>query len=309
MKITRNDRSYNIIVVSDATTRSKSFTVSFKLLRNIIIGAVVLLFSFGYVIYDYLTISFNKHEFSQLQEELTTKDRYIEKINTNMQAITVALNEAEEYKKRILVALGLQSPSALEQVGSGGGGEMDPGVARISNQNVDGIQIPRETNLLNQAKKYRQRAEEISDNLQIAVSIHREHKLQLAGMPSIWPTSGYLTDSFGWRNHPLTGKRDFHEGQDIATQLGNKVVATADGTVLVAEYQNMLGNAVYIDHNFGYVTVYGHLAKFAVKAGDMVKRGQVIGYVGSTGASSAPHLHYEVRYQDKSQNPINFIFD
>jgi len=308
MKIAKKDRSYSIIVVSDATTSSKSFSLSFRLLRNILIGVVILLFSFGYVIFDYLTISFNKQKFVKLQKELATQNRYINQIESNMESITVALRKAEEDKKRIMVALGLQSPNALKKVGSGGLAndfETEP----IAGDSVDGIQIPRESNLLDLSKKYRQRAEEISDNLKIAVTIHKEHKLQLAGMPSIWPTSGYLTDSFGWRTHPLTGKRDFHEGQDIATQLGNRVVATADGTVIIAEYQNMLGNAVYIDHNFGYVTVYGHLAKFSVEAGDMVKRGQVIGYVGNTGSSSAPHLHYEVRYQDKSQNPINFIFD
>jgi murein DD-endopeptidase MepM/ murein hydrolase activator NlpD len=134
-------------------------------------------------------------------------------------------------------------------------------------------------------------------------------KARLAATPSLWPTRGYITDTFGMRNHPITGGRSFHSGLDIATQLGNKVVAAADGYVLITDNAGVLGNLICIDHSFGLSTRYGHLASFAVKEGDRVKRGQVIGYVGSTGRSTAPHLHYEVIYMSKNQNPMNYIID
>ena len=86
-------------------------------------------------------------------------------------------------------------------------------------------------------------------------------------------------------------------------------IATADGVVLVADHWDYLGNLVVIDHGFGFTTRYGHMASFNVKEGDRVKRFQVIGYVGNTGRSSAPHLHYEVRYFGKPLNPMNFIID
>ena len=114
----------------------------------------------------------------------------------------------------------------------------------------------------------------------------------------------------GKRIVSFTGKKNsFHPGQDIATQLGNKVIATANGYVLSAERRGFLGNLVVIDHSYGFTTYYAHLASFAVKEGDRVKRGQVIGYVGSTGRSNAPHLHYEVRVFGKPQNPMKFIID
>ena len=125
----------------------------------------------------------------------------------------------------------------------------------------------------------------------------------------IWPTRGYLTDLYGWRTHPITGKRDFHHGVDIATQLGNKVIATASGTVLAAGYRDYYGNLVVIDHGYEYVTWYGHLASIVVKEGQRIKRGQLIGYVGSTGRSNAPHLHYEVRFMRKPVNPMKFMID
>jgi murein DD-endopeptidase MepM/ murein hydrolase activator NlpD len=107
----------------------------------------------------------------------------------------------------------------------------------------------------------------------------------------------------------MTGKQDRHTGQDIAAQYGSKVFATADGTVIEAGYGNYLGNLIIIDHGFGFTSRYGHLASFNVKVGDRIKRYQVIGYIGNSGRSSAPHLHYEVRYYEKPQNPMNFIID
>ena len=114
---------------------------------------------------------------------------------------------------------------------------------------------------------------------------------------------------FGNRVHPFTGRYEFHNAIDIATQLGNKVIAPADGVVLVAETRDYYGKMIIIDHGFGYVTRYGHLSGFNVREGQRVQRYDVIGYVGTTGRSNGPHLHYEVRYFEKPMNPADFILD
>jgi murein DD-endopeptidase MepM/ murein hydrolase activator NlpD len=136
-----------------------------------------------------------------------------------------------------------------------------------------------------------------------------QQKLQLAATPAIWPTRGYISGVFGNRIHPFTGRYEFHGALDIATQLGNKIIAPADGVVLVAETKEYYGKMVIIDHGFGYTTRYGHLSGFNVREGQRVKRYDVIGYVGTTGRSNGPHLHYEVRYYDKPLNPADFILD
>ena len=159
------------------------------------------------------------------------------------------------------------------------------------------------------AKKITSSAKNIEDNLKFVQSVIDKQKVRLACTPSVWPTKGYLTDSFGWRIHPITGRRQFHYGQDISTQLGSKVIATANGFVLAAERRGAMGNLIIIDHGFGFSTWYGHLARFNVREGDRVKRGQVIGYIGNTGMSNAPHLHYEVRVFGRSQNPMKYIID
>lgn len=129
------------------------------------------------------------------------------------------------------------------------------------------------------------------------------------GIPSIWPTKGYLTSPMGWRKHPITGKRHFHKGQDIATKAGSKVLASASGEVKFAGTKDTRGNTVIIDHKTGYVTVYGQLKSYTVKKGDKVKRGQVIGYVGMSGQATGPHLHYEVHYDGEPVNPMDLIFN
>lgn len=128
-----------------------------------------------------------------------------------------------------------------------------------------------------------------------------------ADIPSIWPTRGHLTSMFGMRIHPFTGEKNFHNGIDIAAVKGTPVKATANGEVMAAEYKDIEGNYVIINHKNGYTTYYGRLQSFTVKKGDLVKRFDVIGYVGNTGRSTAPHLHYEIRLNNKPIDPMTLI--
>jgi murein DD-endopeptidase MepM/ murein hydrolase activator NlpD len=125
-----------------------------------------------------------------------------------------------------------------------------------------------------------------------------------ASTPSIWPAQGWLTGTFGGRSDPFTGEPGYHQGLDISTEKGQPVFATADGVVDAAAYTGDYGNLIVIKHGFGLATRYGHLSAFAVKPGVSVKRGDVIGYVGSTGRSTGAHLHYEILANGKPTNPL-----
>jgi murein DD-endopeptidase MepM/ murein hydrolase activator NlpD len=256
----------------------------------------------------------------RLEKENVEKEATIDKLNTDMREIEERLNQMAVYKERISVAMGLTSPDALKEVGIGGGSDVAPGGAiigapgRETIPNSDMVNKgkkpePSRGTVMKRAEDISQMAKKIQERLQFVESAMEKQKVRLAQTPSIWPTKGYLTSPLGWRTHPLTGKRDYHNGQDIATQFGNKIIATADGIALVVGHWDYLGNLIIIDHGFGFTTRYGHLASFNIKEGDRVKRFQVIGYVGNTGRSSAPHLHYEVRYFGKPLNPMNFIID
>jgi murein DD-endopeptidase MepM/ murein hydrolase activator NlpD len=125
--------------------------------------------------------------------------------------------------------------------------------------------------------------------------------------PSIWPLAGWLSSGFGKRSDPLTGGADFHAGLDIAADRGTPARATADGTVESAGYNGDYGNAVLINHGFGISTRFGHLSAFAVHAGQQIHRGEVVGYVGSTGRTTGPHLHYEILLNGQPINPLRLL--
>jgi len=130
--------------------------------------------------------------------------------------------------------------------------------------------------------------------------------------PAIYPVlkeDRKFSSRFGYRRDPFTNRRKFHDGDDFSTKIGKKVIATADGTVQSSRYYGSFGNYIEIDHGNGYVTAYGHLSKRIVSKGTKVERGDVIGNVGNTGKSTAPHLHYEVRLNEKHVNPNNYYFN
>ncbi len=116
-----------------------------------------------------------------------------------------------------------------------------------------------------------------------------------------------MTDKFGYRIHPITKKRQFHAGIDFSAPTGTPIYATADGVVEYAKGKGTYGNYLLIDHPFGFKTAYGHLSRFAVKKGDYISKGDLIGYVGNTGRSTGSHLHFEIRYLNKWLNPQKFL--
>lgn len=135
-----------------------------------------------------------------------------------------------------------------------------------------------------------------------------ERREQLAAAtPSIWPAHGWLTGYFGGRSDPFTGEPGFHQGLDISTGRGEPVYATADGTVESASYSGDYGNLITLRHDFGLSTRYGHLSGFNVQPGSSVKRGDVIGFVGSTGRSTGAHLHYEILANGNLINPLTLL--
>ena len=125
--------------------------------------------------------------------------------------------------------------------------------------------------------------------------------------PSIYPTFGRLSDAYGYRIHPITGKRTFHNGIDLSNKKGTPIYTTANGEVISVGYKTKLGKYIKIKHKFGFVTVYGHLSKSIVKKGDKLSKGTIIGEMGSTGKSTGSHLHYEVIRYNRNRNPNKYL--
>ena len=146
----------------------------------------------------------------------------------------------------------------------------------------------------------------------IDLAINKE--MFIASVPAIQPIANKdlkrTASGWGYRIHPIYKIRKFHEGMDFTAPTGTEIYATGDGTVVAANKSRRgYGNEIRVDHGYGLVTRYAHMSAFNVKKGQKVKRGDVIGFVGSTGLSTAPHLHYEVHVNGKKVNPINYFFD
>ena len=131
--------------------------------------------------------------------------------------------------------------------------------------------------------------------------------VRLAAAPTLWPVVGRVTGSFGERIDPFSGEGAFHRGVDISSDYGTRIIAPADGIVRFADFMNGYGRTVLIDHGNGVSTLYGHMSGFAVTPGQFVRRGDAVGYVGQSGRSTGPHLHYEVRLFNTPVNPSKYL--
>lgn len=137
----------------------------------------------------------------------------------------------------------------------------------------------------------------------------RKDKSLLAALPSIWPIDGFITSRFGARPSPFTGRGEYHKGLDISARTGTIIRAPGRGTVTFAGTDGAYGISAILDHGYGLTTRYAHMQRLAVKEGQTLVRGDIVGYVGSTGRSSGPHLHYEVRMNGANVDPMRYILN
>lgn len=137
----------------------------------------------------------------------------------------------------------------------------------------------------------------------------RENRDVLAATPSIWPTEGFISSTFGSRSSPFTSRGEFHKGLDINNRPGTPIWAPARGTVSFSGTDGAYGNCVIVQHGAGLSTRYAHMQRYVVKEGQSVQRGDLIGYIGSSGRTTGPHLHYEVRVNGVCVNPMRYILN
>lgn len=176
-----------------------------------------------------------------------------------------------------------------------------PGVQAAGGPDLDGL----EAQILRLSEEAGRRAASLD---QLRTALEDQQRLY-ESTPTLWPVRGLITSPFGWRQDPLAPwRRDYHTGIDIAAPAGTPVVAAAAGVVVFAGWDGALGRVVTIDHG-AYVTRYGHNSRLAVKPGQRVAKGEVIAYVGSSGRSTGPHLHYEVYLHGRLLNPRHFLIE
>jgi murein DD-endopeptidase MepM/ murein hydrolase activator NlpD len=242
-----------------------------------------------------------------LKRELVNMDLQFELLNKKMGQAQRVLSEIEERDNAIYRVYFEANPISEEQRKAGFGG-----VNRYKNlEGFDNSNL-----IISTSKKIDILTKQIvvqSKSLdEIAILAEEKEKL-LKAIPTIQPVKNEdltrMASGYGYRSDPFTKARKFHKGMDFTAPRGTPIYATGNGVVKRADSRSSgYGRHVRIDHGFGYVSLYAHLYKYAVKKGQKVKRGDLIGFVGSTGRSQAPHLHYEIFKDKKNLNPINFYY-
>ena len=285
---------FTLIVVPHAKARFRKFQVPVRMAKwafGTLAAFTVVLCG---VLVHYTSIAVEVHELRRLRAENQALLSMTREYEVNAGKLEARLQQLQGMVTKLGVMAGLEKslPEASAGVGGVSSGEsqppaLDPGALAA---------LERDATLLTT------KSEELD-------RFYRDQSVLLASTPSIWPVRGYLSATFGNRIDPFTAQKDFHPGIDISAPMGTKIQAPAAGVVVSAGKHGGYGNALVIDHGNGIVTRYGHMESFAVKPGQRVRRGDIIGYVGNTGRSTAPHVHYEVWIRDQTQNPIHFILD
>jgi len=254
----------------------------------------------AYTYFDSPKEKYLKNQISEMELEL-------EFMNNKLDTVSVILAEIAERDDNIYRVIFEAEPvSRSERLAGIGGSDRFQRMNRLDNaEMMKGTALKLE-------KIRRQMVIQSKSFDEISKLVNNKEKL-LAHTPSIQPLSNEdlerLASGFGWRVHPIYKFAKFHEGLDFTAPKGTEVFATADGTVVQADNSaSGYGNCVVIDHGFGYLTRYAHLSAFKVRSGTKVKRGELIGLVGNSGLSTAPHLHYEVEKNGVKVDPINYFY-
>ncbi|WP_207259598.1 M23 family metallopeptidase [Desulfovibrio sp. Huiquan2017] len=298
-------RKYHIVVFKDKQGSCKKFQ-----LRG---WFIVFLFFLTVSMAAGNVILWNKYaEHSRVEQGLNIAEKTVQEQKTQLlslsQKITSLqsnLNRIRDFdsKLRVMINLDQDGSQAAAPKGGPANENFSKGYLPLYRQELLARKMHEFLRQLNvEARLEEVRQQEIMHTL-------RSNQNILEATPSIWPTSGWVTSGFAWRTSPFTGKREFHKGLDISAPRGTPVYAPARGSVTFAGRDGSYGLSIRLKHNASLSTRFAHLNRIAIKSGQEVTRGELIGYVGNTGRSTGPHLHYEVRLNGVPVNPKRYILN
>ncbi len=306
-------RHYTVLFIDDKGNPVRETLVSKTSIR-LIISFVLILFGFiGTGAYHYTrlhnavadkenlmaSLELQKTEIQSQRNQIQSFANEIDQLKTSL----LALNEFE-HKIRIMANLERKTDqTSLFSIGGSMPDNLDPNLPL--DQDHDHLIRKMHTHI----EQVQQASSIQEDEFSNLLNSLKDKRNLLAATPSLRPTNGWISSGFGYRISPFTGRREFHNGLDIATKEGTPIIAPGDGVVTYAGKKWLIGNMITIDHSHGMLTQYGHIKELIAKKGDRVKRGEVIALVGNTGRSTGPHVHYMVRLNGVPVNPETYILD
>lgn len=294
MKLLKQNKKYTFMLIPNSTDKIKRFTVSYRSLISITSSSfliLVVLFTFSSrFLYVNSALSTTKTNFAILQNENIFQQERINYLVKKSEEVHSKLESLVQLENQVMDLVGLENKDML----------MDTEFLLVSRSDFrtflsdenyeDGIDILQEL------------VEEQTVHMQQLITDVENQIAYLESVPDLKPNNGRITSPFGYRISPITRRREFHNGIDIANKTNSDIFAAGSGVVTYSAYNGSYGRMVMISHGNGYMTVYAHNSKNLVNVGDQVSKGDVIAKVGSSGRSTGPHVHFEIRFNG---NPIS----
>jgi murein DD-endopeptidase MepM/ murein hydrolase activator NlpD len=305
LKNVKKQEYYTVVFLSGPHARIRTLHIFKSAIRSVLLSFLGLLVISVYFVHNYNDVKGKERELQSMREELMQQKAEVQNYALNLIAYKrqMFLLRDLDTKLRQAVSLGPRNKSQ-QLLGIGGPDELGlQNLAAIGEKKQDEAlkEMHQEVTQLKEA------ASKQETSMQILIEYFEDKRSLYASTPSIWPIRGWVSSPFGGRTSPLTGKMQFHEGIDIAAQVGTPVAAPADGMVIKAEFEAGFGNMVELSHGYGLKTIFGHNSRLNVEPGQHVKRGDIIAYVGDTGSSTGPHLHYQVKFNGLPVNPDHYL--
>jgi len=303
----------NIILVSSATARARTLTLDW---RHGVVGgfALLVLFVAFTLIFNFVTLRYaaaTQHPWLQaivLADQREEAQKSQEMIQGHLNAMALRLGDLQAQMMRLdglgerLAKIAGLKPQELQSLQLGSPPARGGAASSLPSRNFT---VSEFADLLS---KLGHQVDERSDQLGVLEALLVQDSANRKFLPTLAPiVDGWYSSNFGYRVDPFTGTRSFHEGIDFPANVGTAIVAAASGKVVYAGYHPEYGKIIEVDHGNGLVSRYAHASQIFVNEGDLVVRGQRLGSVGSTGRSTGPHLHFEVRLNGVPQNPARFL--
>jgi murein DD-endopeptidase MepM/ murein hydrolase activator NlpD len=290
---------YTFIVVQNASARLHKLKLP---VRALYLLACIGFLSFFVAVglgFNYARMAFKAADYDKLRAENT--DLKVQKENLQLQTLKLGekINNLESISERIQNLI--ESDNAAKR------GKLNTPAVGGSKVDYPTSELLRSANIKDGLDMLKSRTAEMEGQFSLQEQVLTQRANQRRFTPDVWPVKGAITSHYGSRSDPFGGESEMHLGVDISAIFSTQIHAPADGVVIYAHSMAAYGNLLVVDHGNGLTTRYGHLSRFIAKVGQKVKRGDVLGLVGMTGRTTAPHLHYEVRMNDRAVNPRTYL--
>lgn len=291
----RNPKFYTLMVLPHDSSNIKKVHLNSNWFKVFAIVSVILWVSSLFMFFNYFNLK-NKIVYLQEVEKKSMKQKIeMETLNARIQFLETQLVRLQNIDLKVREMVNLEVKGASTNFAGG------LSTKKVDEESMGQVMLEKAEALEKEIKIREKSMSELVEYLE-------DRRSLFMATPSIWPTRGFITSEFGWRKDPISGVTEFHEGIDISSPYGTQVRSAAEGVVIEAGPDAGYGRVVVIDHGYGIVTRYAHLLRSFVVVGQKVKKGDVIGAVGSTGKSTGPHVHYEVRIDGVPVNPLKYLF-